>query len=75
MLLGRETMKIFEKDGWIFIQLMDMTTKEMLMDFSVAKKFFTELRDHIIEHLNAFKIEEGDAFGKKFLEGIIKSDY
>ncbi len=51
-------MKIFEKDGWVFIQLMDMTTKEMLIDFSVGKEFFNELRDHIIEHLIAYKILE-----------------
>lgn len=50
-------MKIFEKDGWIFLQLMDMTTGKMLMDFSVGKEFFDELRDHIIEHLLAYKIE------------------
>lgn len=51
-------MKIFEKDGWVFLQLMDMTTKEMLMDFSVGKDYFNELRDHIIEHLLAYKLEE-----------------
>jgi len=55
---GMKIMKIFEKDGWIFIQLMDMTTKKMLMDFSVGKEFFNELRDHIIEHLLSFKIDD-----------------
>lgn len=48
-------MKIFEKDGWIHLQLMDMATKEMLFDFSIGKEYFNELRDHIIEHLNNFK--------------------
>jgi len=37
---------------------MDMTTKKMLFDFSVGKEYFNELRDHIIEHLKVYKIEE-----------------
>ena len=49
-------MKVFEKDGWIHLQLMDMTTREMLIDFSVAKEYFEELREHIITHLNEFEL-------------------
>jgi len=63
-------MKIFEKDGWIFIQLMDMTTKKMLMDFSVGKEFFNELRDHIIENLENFRLEEEPHI--EFYEGSIE---
>lgn len=51
-------MKIFEKDGRIHLQLMDLTTKEMLFDFSVGKEFFKELRTHIIEHLENYDLKE-----------------
>jgi len=51
-------LKIFEKDGWIHLQLMDLTTKKMLFDFSVGKEFFNELRDHIIANLEDYKVEE-----------------
>jgi len=50
-------MIIFEKNGWIHLQLMDLTTREMLFDFSVHSKYFNELREHIIEHLNNFDIK------------------
>jgi len=50
-------MKIFEENGWIRLQLMDMTTKEMLFDFHIAKEYYEELKTHIIEHLNSFKID------------------
>jgi hypothetical protein len=49
-------MKIFEKDGWIHLQLMNLTTREMLFDFSVPKEYFEELKEHIIEHLNKFEV-------------------
>ncbi|KKN56952.1 hypothetical protein LCGC14_0566740 [marine sediment metagenome] len=51
-------MNMFEKDGRIHLQLMHMDSGRMLMDFSIAKEMFNELRDHIIEHLLAFKMEE-----------------
>ena len=51
-------MKIFEKDGWIFIQMMDMTSMEMLIDFSIEKESFNELRDHMIEHLIMYQLEK-----------------
>lgn len=53
-------MKIWEKDGWIFVQLMDLTTGKMLIDFTVEKEAFNELRDHIIEHLIEFKLDSGE---------------
>ncbi len=50
-------MKIWEKDGWIFVQLMDLTTKEMMIDFSVGKEYWKELKEHIIKHLEEFEHE------------------
>lgn len=51
-------MKIFEKDGWVHLQLMDMTTREMLFDFAVAKEHYDTLKEHIIEHLNEFEVSK-----------------
>ena len=66
-------MKIFEKDGWIFIQMMDMTSMEMLIDFSIEKESFNELRDHIIEHLLSFKIEGEKVVGQTSPDIAIES--
>lgn len=62
-------MKIFEKDGRIHLQLMNLTTKTMLFDFSVEKAFFNELRDHIIANLENYTLSEVDVF----LEEVSKS--
>lgn len=48
-------MKIFEENGKIRLQLMDMTTGNMLFDFTIEKGLYEELASHIIEHLLAFK--------------------
>ena len=50
-------MKIFEENGMIRFQLMDMNKGSMLFDFKVEKEAFPILKDHIIEHLKAFKIK------------------
>lgn len=50
-------MKIFEFDGRVHLQLMDMNENRMLFNFSVEKAAYATLRDHIIEHLLAFKLE------------------
>ena len=49
-------MKIFEENGKIRLQLMNLNTKKMLFDFTVERETFEELRDHIITHLNHFKV-------------------
>ena len=53
-------MKIFEKDGRIHLQLMNLTLGKMLFDFSVEKPHFEELRSHMIERLKTFKLPEDD---------------
>lgn len=50
-------MKIFEENGKIRLQLMNLDTKTMLFDFTVEIDEFTELRDHMVASLNYFKIE------------------
>ena len=53
-------MKIFEENGKIRLQLAKLEHglfDEMLFDFTVEKEEFEELRDHIIEHFLAYKIE------------------
>lgn len=50
-------MKIFEQDGKIHLQMMLLGVK-MLFDFTIEKELFNEMRDHIIEHLLAFKLED-----------------
>ena len=63
-------MKIFEKDGRIHLQLMNLTLGKILFDFSVEKPHFEELRNHMLEHLKAFKMpEEGEEINK-LLENI-----
>ena len=53
-------MKVFEENGKIRLQLMDLKKGVMLFDFTIEKEDYKELREHIIEHLNAFKlVEEG----------------
>ena len=49
-------MKIFEENGMIRLQLMNLETKTMLFDFKVEFDEFEELRKHIIAYLNNFKI-------------------
>ncbi len=51
-------MKIFEENGKIRLQLMNMETNIMLFDFTVKKEFYNELKEHIIEHLNGFEAKE-----------------
>ena len=51
-------MKIFEEDGKIRLQLMNLTKGIMLFDFTVEKDFYNELKEHMIEHLNNFKAGE-----------------
>ncbi|KKN76322.1 hypothetical protein LCGC14_0371740 [marine sediment metagenome] len=53
-------MKIWEKNGWVFVQLMDRTTNEMMIDFSVHKRFWKELKEHIIKYLNEFELDSGE---------------
>jgi hypothetical protein len=49
-------MKIFEENGKIRLQLMNLDTKTMLFDFTVEFNEFEELRDHVIASLKGFKI-------------------
>jgi len=49
-------MKIFEEDGQVRLQLMDMKKGVMLFDFKVNKEVYNELKEHVIEHLNKFNI-------------------
>ena len=51
-------MKIFEENGKIRLQLMNMVTNNMLFDFIVNKEEYNDLREHIIEHLNGFEAKE-----------------
>lgn len=52
-------MKIFEENGKIRLQLMEMTpVSRMLFDFTIDKEAFYNLKDHMIEHLKAFKVIE-----------------
>lgn len=48
-------MKIFEENGRIRLQLMDMGKGTMLFDFTIEKEAFPTLKDHIIEHLKNYK--------------------
>jgi hypothetical protein len=50
-------MKIFEKDGRVHLQLKHMIKNRVLFDFSVEKDEFPELKEHMIEHLTAFKVK------------------
>jgi hypothetical protein len=54
-------MKIFEKDGFIHLELARLNSQgmviEMLFDFAIKKEEYEELSSHIIEHLLAFKVE------------------
>ena len=50
-------MKIFEENGNIRLQLMDLVRGKMLFDFIVSKGVFNELRDHIISNLEEFENE------------------
>jgi len=49
-------MIIFEKDGRIHLQLKDLKKNRMLFAFSVEKEAYNELKAHIIEHLENYKI-------------------
>lgn len=49
-------MKIFEENGRIRLQLMNIITKEWLFNFTIDKRQFNELRMHIIEHLEKFEL-------------------
>ena len=49
-------MKIFEENGKIRLQLMNLETKKMLFDFTVEIDEFEELKNHIIEHLKWFEV-------------------
>lgn len=52
-------MKIFEENGKIRLQLMELTPiSRMLFDFTIDKEGFESLRNHIIEHLKAFKVSK-----------------
>lgn len=51
-------MKIFEQDGKIRLQLMEMKKGIMLFDFTVEKEVYEELSNHMIEHLSKFKVKE-----------------
>lgn len=50
-------MKIFEENGNVRLQLMDMQKGKMLFDFTVEKEAYNELKEHVIEHLNNFEVE------------------
>lgn len=50
-------MKIFEENGNIRLQLMDMGKRTMLFDFTVEKEAFEILKAHMIEHLEKYKVE------------------
>ena len=50
-------MRIFEENGKIRLQLMNMMTGEMLFDFTVEPDEFLELKDHMIEHLSKFNFK------------------
>ena len=50
-------MKIFKENGNIRLQLMDLQKGIMLSDFKVEKEAFPILKEHMIEHLEGFKIE------------------
>ena len=52
-----DKMKIFEQDGKIRLQLMEMKKGIMLFDFTVEKEEYEELSNHMIEHLLMFKVE------------------
>lgn len=66
-------MKIFEKDGWIHLQLMNLTLGKMIFDFKVPKEDFNELRDHIVEHLLAFKMSEENDKVEEYLVELAES--
>lgn len=51
-------MKIFKEGDKIRFQLMDMQKGIMLFDFKVDKEAYNILKDHIIEHLNKFEVED-----------------
>jgi len=50
-------MNIFEENGMIRLQLMNMMTGKMLFDFTVEPDKFLELKDHMIEHLSKFNFK------------------
>ena len=51
-------MKIFEEGNVIRLQLKELPTNTMLFDFTIEKEFYNELKEHIISHLNDFKVKE-----------------
>ena len=56
-------MKIWEKDGWVFVQLRNNFTNEMMIDFSVGKQYWNDLKEHIITHLSEFKLSDSGLSG------------
>ncbi|MFW9872413.1 MAG: hypothetical protein ACFFG0_04865 [Candidatus Thorarchaeota archaeon] len=53
-------MKIFEENGKIRLQLMELTpVPRMLFDFTIDKETFEPMKAHIIEHLNRFTLKGG----------------
>lgn len=49
-------MIIFMDGDRVHLQLKDLHNNKMLIDFSIEKEAFKELRDHLISHLLAFEV-------------------
>lgn len=53
-------MKIFEENGKVRLQLMDLKKNVMLFDFAVEINSYNELRKHMIDHLTDNVIIDGE---------------
>jgi len=49
-------MKIFKEGNNVRLQLMDIKKGKMLFDFKIPSEWFSELKEHMIEHLNKFEV-------------------
>ena len=50
-------MKIFEENGKIRLQLMNLEKGIMLFDFTVEKGAFEELKGHMVRHLEDYTVK------------------
>ena len=54
---GKRIMKIFEDNGNIRLQLMDLGKGIILFDFTIEKEAFEELKGHIVQHLKDYIVK------------------
>jgi len=64
-------MHIFEQDGKIRLQLMDLFLNQMLFDFTVEPEKYNGIRAHIIKHLIEYEPSIKKHHSKEFFNETI----